>query len=241
MSKQHSETVNQSSRSLSSRSRLGTTTSHVATQLRNMILEGQYAHDERLPSERHLAEQFQVSRGTIRAVLQVLEDQQLVIRQVGSGTYVNLQDTSEQYEISSITSPIEMVEVRIAIEPQMVRLAISNASHRDLEDLRKALLQCENCNGNSEKFAQADTAFHLALARCSKNKLLFWVYERISRVRQHAQWRNMKNKLLTPMRIDYYNKQHRALYDAILSRDANQANKLIKNHLFGVQDDLLET
>ena len=238
MKKQPPEAANQT-RGLSSR--LGTTTSNVATKLRSMILEGQYAHDERLPSERHLAEQFQVSRGTIRAVLQVLENQQLVTRHVGSGTYVNRQDTPEQYEIASITSPIEMVEVRIAVEPQMVRLAITNASHRDLEDLHKALVQCETCCGNSEMFAQADTAFHLALAHCSKNKLLFWVYERISKVRQHAQWRNMKAKLLTPDRIDYYNKQHRALYDSIVSRDANEANKLIKNHLYGVQDDLLET
>jgi DNA-binding FadR family transcriptional regulator len=241
MSKQHSETTIQSSSNLPSRFRLGTTASNVATQLRNMIKEGQYVHDERLPSERHLAEQFQVSRGTIRAVLEVLEDQQMVTRQIGSGTYVNLQDTSEQYEISSIISPIEMVEVRIAVEPQMVRLAITNASQRDLEDLRQALMECEACNGNSEKFALADTAFHLSLARCSKNKLLFWVYERISKVRQHTQWRNMKAKLLTPERIDYYNEQHRALYDAILSRDANKANNLIKNHLYGIQDDLLKT
>ena len=145
MSKQHSETTIQSSSNLPSRFRLGTTASNVATQLRNMIKEGQYVHDERLPSERHLAEQFQVSRGTIRAVLEVLEDQQMVTRQIGSGTYVNLQDTSEQYEISSIISPIEMVEVRIAVEPQMVRLAITNASQRDLEDLRQALMECEAC------------------------------------------------------------------------------------------------
>jgi GntR family transcriptional repressor for pyruvate dehydrogenase complex len=221
--------------------RLGTATGNVVSQLRNMIIEGLYAHDERLPSERQLAEDLQVSRGTIRSVLQILENQQLVTRRVGSGTYVDYQDTPEQYEISSITSPLEMVEVRIAVEPQMVRLAIRNASHHDLEKLRKALKQCEDCGGNSEKFAQADTDFHLALAHCSKNKLLLWVYERISKVRQHSQWRTMKAKLLTPDRIDYYNKQHRSLYDSIVSRDANEANKLIKNHLYGVQDDLLET
>jgi DNA-binding FadR family transcriptional regulator len=229
------------SREPTSSPRLGTTTRNVVSQLRNMILEGLYAHDERLPAERQLAEELQVSRGTIRSVLQILENQQLVRRQVGSGTYVNYQDTPEQYEISSITSPIEMVEVRIAVEPQMVRLAIRNASHRDLEKLRKALKQCEDSGSDSEKFAQADTAFHLALAHCSKNNLLLWVYERISKVRQHAQWRTMKAKLLTPDRIDYYNKQHRALYDSIVSRDANEANNLIKKHLYGVQDDLLET
>jgi DNA-binding FadR family transcriptional regulator len=51
----------------------------------------------------------------------------------------------------------------------------------------------------------------------------------------------MKSKLLTPERIDYYNAQHRRLYEAILARDATSAVQLIKEHLYGVQDDLLET
>ena len=134
-----------------------------------------------------------------------------------------------------------MVEVRIAIEPQMVRLAITNASHRDLEELRKALRQCEECGGDAEKFASADTAFHMALAHCSRNKLMYWVYERISEVRRYSQWRMMKAKLLTPDRINYYNSQHRLLYEAIASRDAKEAVGIIKKHLFGVQDDLLES
>ena len=221
--------------------RIGVTTSKVAVQLRRRILEGEYSYEERLPAERNLAEEFAVSRGTIRSVLQILEQQHLVTRQIGSGTYVSHKEITNQQEISSITSPLEMVEVRIAIEPQMVRLAIANASSRDLEEMRNALRQCEACDGDSEKFARADTAFHMALAHCSKNKLMYWLYERISEVRQHSQWRSMKSKLLTPGRMDYYNSQHHALYDAIASRDTARAVKLIKDHLFGVQEDLLET
>ncbi len=218
----------------------GSTTNQVATQLRNRILEGQYAHDERLPAERHLADEFGVSRGTIRSVLQILEDQHLVNRQVGSGTYVSHRELTNQQEISSITSPLEMVEVRIALEPQIVRLAIANASHRDLEELRKALRQCEDCGGDAEKFARADTAFHMALAHCSKNKLLHWVYERISEVRRFAQWRSMKAKLLTPERINAYNLQHHAIYEAIAARHTSEAVSIIKKHLHDVHDDLLE-
>ena len=221
--------------------RVGATTSNVVTQLRRRILDGNYAYEERLPAERFLAEDFDVSRGTIRAVLQILEQQHLVTRQAGSGTYVSHRETTNQQEISSITSPIEMVEVRIAIEPQLVRLAIANASSRDLEELRDALRQCEACGGDSEKFARADTAFHIALAHCSRNKLMYWLYERISEVRRHSQWRSMKSKLLTSDRINYYNSQHRALYEAIAARDTPTAVKLIKDHLYGVQDDLLET
>ena len=230
----------QSSSVTGGNTRVGATTSHVASQLRNRILEGQYAHEERLPAERHLAEEFNVSRGTIRSVLELLEQQHLVTRQIGSGTYVSHRELSNQEEISSITSPLEMVEVRIALEPQIVRLAIANASYRDLEVLHKALKQCEGCGGDAEQFARADTAFHMALAHCSKNKLLHWLYERISEVRRFSQWRSMKAKLLTPERIDYYNQQHRAIYEAITARDAGAAAAIIKKHLYGVHDDLLE-
>ena len=220
--------------------RVGATTSNVASQLRNRILEGQYSHEERLPAERHLAEEFNVSRGTIRSVLQILEDQNLITRQVGSGTYVSHRELTNQQEISSITSPLEMVEVRIALEPQIVRLAIANASFRDLQELHKTLKQCENCGGDAENFARADTAFHMALAHCSKNKLLYWIYERISEVRRFSQWRSMKAKLLTPERIDGYNRQHRALYEAISARNSPEAVTIMKKHLHGVHEDILE-
>jgi DNA-binding GntR family transcriptional regulator len=47
--------------------------------------------------------------------------------------------------------------------------------------------------------------------------------------------------LLTSERIDYYNSQHRKLYEAIAARNTSSAVKLIKKHLYGVHDDLLET
>jgi DNA-binding FadR family transcriptional regulator len=238
---QHLSGLKLKSKEMGKATRLGTTTNNVVAKLRRMILEGLYSQEERLPAERNLAEEFEVSRGTIRTVLQILEEQNLVTRKVGSGTFVTHRKLNNQQDISSITSPLEMVEVRISIEPQMVRLAITNASHRDLEELRKALIECEESGGDAEKFSSADTAFHIALAHCSGNKLMFWIYERISEVRNYTQWSAMKTKLLTPERIDYYNKQHRALYNAIVSRDASEAVGIIKNHLYGVQEDLLET
>ena len=70
---------------------------------------------------------------------------------------------------------------------------------------------------------------------------MLWLYERISEVRRHSQCRTMKAKLLTNERIDYYNSQHRKLYEAIVARDTARAVQLIKDHLYGVHDDLLET
>lgn len=237
----HSATTIAAAAPRPARGRGGVTTSNVAAQLRRRILDGEYAFEERLPAERSLAEEFGVARGTIRSVLQILEEQHLVTRQVGSGTYVTHREITNQQEIASVTSPLEMNEVRIAIEPQMVRLAIANASSRELDELRDALRQCEDCGGDPEKFAQGDAAFHMALAHCARNKLMYWLYERISEVRRHAQWRTMKAKLLTPERIAFYNSQHRKIYEAIAARDTPSAVKLTKQHLYGVHNDLLET
>ena len=82
---------------------MGVTTSNVAVQLRRRILEGEYSYEERLPAERNLAEEFGVSRGTIRSVLELLEEQHLVVRLIGSGTYVSHKEVTNQQEISSIT------------------------------------------------------------------------------------------------------------------------------------------
>lgn len=220
------------------RNTVGATTSQVAAQLKRRILDGLYDFEERLPAERHLAEEFEVSRGTLRSALDVLERQKLVIRKMGSGTFVTYQQPDEQEEISKLTSPVEMIEVRIAIEPQMVRLAIANASSRDLEALQDALVMCESCDGDAEKFARADTAFHMTLAHCTKNKLMFWLYERISQVRSNSQWQTVKNNLLTQQRIDDYNKEHRAIYEAIIARDVQRAVSIIKSHLYGIHGDV---
>ncbi len=220
---------------------VGATTSQVAARLKKRVLEGFYGFEERLPAERQLAEEFNVSRGTLRSALDLLEQQNLVVRKMGSGTFISYQKPEENDEIASLTSPLEMIEVRIAIEPQMVRLAIANASSRDLEALHDALLACESCEGDVERFARADTTFHMTLAHCTKNKLMFWLYERISQVRSNSQWQTVKNSLLTQQRIDDYNRQHRAIYEAIIARDTQAAVKIIKSHLYGIHGDVNQT
>ena len=60
----------------------------IAAQLRRAILGGTYGFNERLPSERYLAEHFGASRGTIREALRRLQQMSMGSRQVGSGTFV---------------------------------------------------------------------------------------------------------------------------------------------------------
>ena len=78
-----------------------------------------------------------------------------------------------------------------------------------------------------------------SIARASRNPLLVNVYRQINKVRLHAQWDAMKEQILTPEVIREYHRQHSAIYQSILQRDAQRAQALISKHLAKARDDLL--
>ena len=211
----------------------------IVAQLRRAILDGHYSYNERLPPERQLATDFNAARGTVREALRQLEDMNLVTRRIGSGTFVKYRRQLDQETIANLTSPLELIDVRFGIEPQMVRLAVLHASARELEHLRSSLERLETITDDSEEFTLADGEFHMALAECSKNPLMVWLYQHINEVRGHSQWSRSKDKIITPERIKEYNQQHRALYTAIFERDVTSAVNIMKTHLQKAQSDLL--
>ncbi len=216
----------------------------IAARLRGAILNGEYPYQTRLPAERDLAEFFSASRGTVRSALHQLEETGLLARRVGSGTFVvydalsALPDSGES-DIVEFTSPLELIESRLAMEPRMVKLAGLNASNRDLEKLRDALLRLEDCKDDRDSFSKADEEFHLALAAASHNRLIYWLYSRLNEVRSHAQWDGMKNSIIKPQIITDYNKQHRELYTALVNRDIDRAERTIVDHLEMARQHLL--
>ncbi|MEQ8654663.1 MAG: FadR/GntR family transcriptional regulator [Kiloniellales bacterium] len=212
----------------------------IAAQLRRAILEGSYGYRERLPAERDLAQHFGASRSTVREALRQLEESNLVIRRVGSGTFVNHRSDAEDDDVAERTSPIELIEVRLAIEPQMARLASVHATQRDLDRMAEALSEVEVCDiRDREAFTRADAAFHQALADCTRNPLMIGLYRQINTVRSHAQWARMRDKVLSPERQKSYNDQHRGLYEAIRARDTENAVRIVREHLEIAHRDLV--
>ncbi len=203
----------------------------ITGQLRQAIQEGAYAHGEKLPAERQLAEAFGTSRTTVRMALDQLEQERLVTRRVGSGTFVNFRAAGEKDDVAELTSPLELIEVRLALEPHMTRLAVLNATARDVDRLSDLLERMPQASTDAESFTQWDEAFHLAIAECSRNPLLVSLYRQINDVRTHSQWNEMKDKVLTPQRIADYNHEHLSLFEAIRSRDIESAVAIIINHL----------
>ena len=220
--------------------RTGAGSANIAVELRRDILEGEYAFGQRLPSERSLAKHFGAARSTVRKALRQLEESDLVSRRIGSGTYVSYRGEEDREDVARATSPLELIDVRIAVEPQITRLALASAGARDLDRLEAALAEVEAAD-NPADFSRADEAFHLRLAECTRNPLLIWLYRHINEIRGHAQWHGTRDKILTPLRIREYNAQHRKLTEAIRRRDVEAAIHVITEHLEKARRDLMGT
>lgn len=211
----------------------------IAGILQKAIEEGAYVHGERLPPERILAEHYRVSRSTVREALRRLTELKLLARRVGSGTYVTYQSVPDSETMAQRTSPLELVDVRLAIEPQMIRLATVNCTSEDLEQVEKALEKLENVGSDKEAFSIADEEFHLQLAVSTRNPLMLWIYAHINDVRSHTAWHKMRDKILSASLIQTYNAQHRQIFEAISSRDSDAASKIVRKHLETARKDLL--
>jgi DNA-binding FadR family transcriptional regulator len=214
----------------------------IAHQLQQAIVGGVYANREQLPPERQLAVDYHASRATVRKALLWLEAQKLVERRAGSGTYVTFEANIEDSDdLAGIVSPLELIEVRAIIEPQMARLAVMHASGRDVEKLHTwfEALQVAEDEGDPNRYSIADEQFHLAIAASASNPLLSWLYKQINAIRTHAQWSEMKHKVLTAQNMAIYNKLHAEVLQAVRERDAAAAQTAMNAHMEKARDDLV--
>ena len=226
---------------LTNLARPGQGVSAISAQLRRAIEAGAYREGDQLPPERQLAVAFGAARSTVRRALDQLEEAGLVSRRLGSGTFVisaGLQAGAGE-DVAELLSPLQLIEARFAVEPYTTRLAVLNATRRDLDEMNIVLGRAEAAEDDKDVFSRFDAEFHLLIARASRNPLLLKVYGEINDVRLHAHWDAMKEQILTPPVMRDYNLQHRGIHQALIQRDARAAEARILEHLEKARDDLL--
>lgn len=216
-----------------------TSSSDVAVKMRRAIEEGAYRRFERLPASRQMAEEFGVARNTLRDAINTLEEEGLVEVRPGSGTYVKSEPAEETFSIIENTRPLELVEARFALEPTSCRLAVLRATERDLQRIEGVLQVLESCDGDIARFAEADEEFHALINELSGNAMIQWMMEQVTKARTHAQWARMRVLTLTADTMAQYNREHRAIYEAIRAREPEVAAQRMKDHLSAARESLV--
>ena len=215
----------------------------LSTSLRETILgqlqAGHWKAGDRLPTERELAEGYRVSRTTVRKALAELKQQGLIEQTVGSGTFVAEPASSQlQQHSAQHTSPAELMEARLALEPAIIDLVVRNATAADFTRMLACCTSAERA-ASLEEFEHWDGELHEAIADAAHNSFVSSVFKLMKQVRAQGDWGQLKKKSVTPERRLAYQREHRQLVDALRDRDAARAKAGTLDHLLHVRHNLL--
>lgn len=211
----------------------------VAAAIAENVEAGRHRRGQRLPSERDLAEEFKVSRPTIREALLALELQGLVEARHGSGVYVTETTPDQAAQAELDIGAFELTEARILFEGEAAALAATAITDEDLAQLEQLLkaMSAENAGPSCDE--QADRAFHLTIAQATRNAAVVSVVEMLWDARHRSPLcRHMLERSRAAgekPRID----EHRRLLDALRTRDPRQARAAMRGHLERVIEHLL--
>jgi len=213
----------------------------IMAQIKRSIEAGTLVNGDQLPPERELSDSYSASRSTIRKALNELEKLGLVARKVGSGTFVTYSGPAE-IDVENVIdqiSPLQLIEARVGFERQMARLAVVHATGRDIERMETILAELETCENDKDQFTRADSEFHLTLAKASGNPLMVQLYDQINEVRAHSQWKAARELVLSPQKINQYNRHHRKMFEGLRNRDATTIIEALNAHMDLAHKDLM--
>lgn len=205
-----------------------------------MLLEGLAAGalspGGRLPTERDLVMQFSAPRSAVRRALGQLEDEGLLIRQVGRGTFLSESATSGTVAID--TSPASIMQARLVIEPPLAAVAAVTATASDLKTISAYLAEGGQAEG-FEAFEAWDAELHRAIASASRNGPLMRMFDVMNSARALPVWGDRKRQTSTRERRQRYHEDHVQIVEALLGRDPEGAEQAMLGHLRLVAHNLV--
>lgn len=211
-------------------------------KLRELLRQGEIGADGKLPTERTLCEKLGLSRRAIRRALEVLEAEGAIWRKQGSGTYVGQKPDEWSDRLETIvagTNFMEIMEVRLRIEPQLAQLAALRAKGSDIDRMREL---AQKILGSEDADAKElwDGALHRQIAQAAGNQLFLSIFDVINRVRQDDAWQSIRERARSNTNtMSLSNAQHAAIIDAIASRDPARAGEAMRQHLLMLQERLI--
>lgn len=204
--------------------------------VREQLISGQLRSGDRLLPERELASQLGVSRPVIREVLRALAAIGVLEIRHGFGSVVRQPGFAELGDLFTMmlaqqAEVIEdVMEARIAIERQAIRLACLRATPADIAALRQALQRIEETVKDPEIGGDADFAFHAALIGAAHSPTLASLHAAIAVLLRRSHFER-RERITSLAGIEaYLIEHHRELLAAVVDRDADRADRLLMQH-----------
>jgi DNA-binding FadR family transcriptional regulator len=214
---------------------------NIAVALKDRISSGEWSKSGRIPPERDLAGQFGVARNTVRRAVSLLEEDGMLVRHVGRGTFLAKASANSLSGIIARmegAGPADIMEIRRLLEPAAAAFAATNANSSELSSVREAHHAAIDAK-DLATFERWDAEFHERILACSRNELLKEIHNLVRILRNQSPWFEMKKRSFSEERRRIYCQEHQAVVDALLVRDPQGANEAMSAHLQTVARNLL--
>jgi GntR family transcriptional regulator, transcriptional repressor for pyruvate dehydrogenase complex len=215
---------------------------HVMHAIEQRILSGELRPNDPLPTERELAQQFNVSRTAVREAIKALEQAGLVTVRHGRG--VAVATASHERVADSIArflrvenSPMwALMELRSILETEIAALAAQRRTTDDLARLTALVDRMDQLVGAPTEYVESDLEFHRALVASAHNPLFDVVLDPFRSELRHSRdiGATVPNAPTRSIVI------HRRILEAVRSADATQARREMNNHFHQLVDFLRE-
>lgn len=207
----------------------------VEDEIKKEIMNGNIRVGDRLPSEKELSNQFNVSRSTVREAINSLSKLGVleVKRGPGQGAFVvgNLPKmSSENLELFMSMNEVplcDLIEVRLILESATAELAAIRADEKHLKMIEKALSVSDERHGDIKDLIQSSYDFHLAVSFAAKNRVVEYFAETTRDLLRKSIETNIS---LRPKPIESFH-EHKRIFLAIKNRKPDQARRLMEKHL----------
>lgn len=206
----------------------------VFEKLRQLIEDEFWKPKEKIYTEAELCEKFNVSRSTVREAINMLKANGLVYAVPGVGTFVRereeaqIFDSGYRLDIYSEKSLLDVMEYRVGIEPFNAALAASRLSDAEVAELARMHRQDVEAPESHPKFiAKSDMAFHMHIAKATKNDIVVNAMSNIKGYLLKQQIATSYSPRHRPVDVEF----HARIVDAIEKRDSELAEKAMRDHM----------
>ncbi len=218
----------------------------IMEQLESMILEGSYQPGQRLPSERELAKQFEVSRPSLREALQKLEAKGLVCSRQGGGTFVRRDLGSSLHEpLFKLLSQhqefsYDLLEFRHALEGVSAYYAALRGTPADKQQIQNHYDELREAHAakDAAREAKADAAFHMSIAEAAHNVVLMHFMRSLMELLQESIELSFDTLYTNETVRQAIPQQHQNILRAILDSDPQAAREASHDHIAYVEETL---
>lgn len=204
----------------------------VMEEIKDLVRKGDLKKGDKLPSERDLSEQLQVSRTSVREALRVLEVFGLIQSRHGEGNFINDNFENSFLEPLSIiflllgSKTEDILQLRQIIEPETAALAAKNITQAQLAELREIANELSNTE-DIEISASLDKKFHYKIAQASGNLLISTMMFSISSLIENC----IENSKVHTFNKTIINTHHDEILKALENHDSIAAEIAVKKHL----------